>query len=252
MITTDGFRRVALVFSRQTPTVAFISDGTGQNIYRFDVSSPGGSWYLISDQYNRVHSDMRFLAIDASNQLCVASDGGVARLNSPTPETVSVHNLNWVSLVGDMSVSELHAVSYNANGNTLLVGTQDNSCGQLNSNGSWSGIGQGDGGQVAVWSTATESTSYYSAQIFLAPQRVDCPAGGGGCTTTAISADGANRCRPMSYWPIRVVFVLDCARDCCSRDTPRRMPPTPAESRSFPQARRTPLMEFCMSPRTRA
>ncbi len=199
------------MFSRQTPTWAFLSDGTGKSIFRFDVSRPGGPWTAVTSSFGpyQLHSDMRFMSMDASNQLVMAGDGGVMRLNSPTPETVAVDpliGLGWVSIVGDMSVSELHAVAYNAMSDTVLVGTQDNSCGQLNPDGSWTGIGIGDGGQVSVWSTATESISYYSSQIYLQPKRVDCsPAA---CTTTSISANnGVDVCRPMSYWPITVRSV---------------------------------------------
>ena len=111
------------------------------------------------------HADSREMAFDANGDLIEAGDGGVNRRTNPGNNTG-----DWFSINGDIQVTELHSVAYDANFDILIGGTQDTGAVEQTGPGSttWDSVRtffQADGGKVGVDdSTAGTSIRYFSNQ----------------------------------------------------------------------------------------
>jgi len=69
------------------------------------------------------HADSRSFAFDKEENLIQVNDGGIYKLFSPhllSPER------KWVSLNGDLRISEVISVAYDSRNNTIIAGLQDN------------------------------------------------------------------------------------------------------------------------------
>ncbi len=228
---------VGLAFSRMQPYVVYLNGGLGDTgIYRLNLTasiSPGNTWQNLvvagCTESSRPcpHTDYRAMAVDRMNRLLVASDGGIVRTSSTSPDAAVAPLAApdpWVSLVGDMDVLEAHAVSYNARNDALLVGLQDNANVELTLAGPGTHLGSGDGAQVAVWSSATQSIMYYSSQQLRGLTRIDCPGDQPAQTSmaslhtkqTTPSCPNYRRFRPSTAGPFSwisrsgVLDVTDC------------------------------------------
>lgn len=125
------------------------------------------------------HADSREMTFDANGDLIETDDGGVFKHTDPNGSTG-----NWVSLNGNMPVTEHHDSKYDSVSNILLTGNQDNGTTQQIALGSaiWETVQSGDGGDVAVaendpaggacTGTAPCSTRYVSFQNFAVPRRL--------------------------------------------------------------------------------
>ncbi len=126
-------------------------DGTGlvpsaqwQHLtHRNDIAEiPGGGTASTSAP----HADSRELVFDAAGDLIETDDGGIYRRTSPRDNTG-----DWISMCGDLQITELHNVAYDRVSKTVIGGAQDvgtpmQPAGDL----TWTDYTQGDGGDVAV------------------------------------------------------------------------------------------------------
>ena len=121
------------------------------NVVRGDASLPLGTQFTITHGAGggntSPHADSRAMAFDANGNLLQSDDGGIYRRTSPTLPTGT-----WVSVIGNLSVSETHDLALDRVANVILIGTQDNGMHQqaTPSNLTWNWINGGDGGDAAI------------------------------------------------------------------------------------------------------
>ncbi len=118
------------------------------------------------------HADSREMIFDAAENLIEVDDGGVYRRTSPTTNTG-----DWFSINGDIQVTEIHDVAYDAVSDVIISGNQDTGTTQQLSPSSlvWDSIHTADGGDVAVddLSLGGVSTRYSSFQFLSSFRRRD-------------------------------------------------------------------------------
>ncbi len=115
------------------------------------------------------HADSRSMAFDAAGNLIEGDDGGVYKRNTPRTTTGA-----WVSLVGDLRVSEYHSIAYDGIADRVIGGAQDTgTTQQQNATTTFISVHTGDGGDTAVddISSASLSSRYSSFQNFAAFRR---------------------------------------------------------------------------------
>src|SRR4051812_5055473 len=119
------------------------------------------------------HADTRYLGFDALGNLIEGCDGGIFRRSVPANATGS-----WTAMVGNLAITEAHAVAWDSISHTAIIGTQDNGVQQqLTPAGTitWEALPSGDGGDVAVDNTSlagsNEAIRYYSSQFLFGFQR---------------------------------------------------------------------------------
>src|SRR5262249_19240515 len=112
--------------------------------------------------------DSRAMVFDANGNILQANDGGIYRLVNPDNASTRI----WVSVIGNLRVTEFHAIAYDPVSNIVFGGTQDNGTAVQTAPGSqtWTWTVGGDGGDVAVDGdqVAHAGTSVrYTSAIFL-------------------------------------------------------------------------------------
>ncbi len=139
-------------------------------LFRGDGTAPGGNWTSLThsgtSNNSAPHADSRSLAMDAAGRLIEGDDGGVYARLQPASGAGS-----WISLNGDLQVTEQHNVAFDRVAGVALSGSQDN--GSMRQLGSalrdWVVISGGDGGDVAVdalqRAEAGAAISYTSSQF---------------------------------------------------------------------------------------
>ena len=149
------------------PNTIGANNFTGR-LFRVDASQPAGTQFAPITHVNTSsnsapHADSRDMAFDANGDLVETDDGGVYRRTTPLLNTG-----DWVSLNGDLEVTELHDVAWDSVSAIALGGAQDTGSPHQITSGSprWLEIRQGDGGDVAVDDTGTPGSSvrYMSSQ----------------------------------------------------------------------------------------
>jgi hypothetical protein len=115
----------AVAADPSNPNVVFISGDTltdcGASVFRYS----GTAWERVvcdGAQNTSPHSDSRDMAFDANRDLLETNDGGIFRLVSPN----NAGTRRWVSVNGDIRVTEFQSVAYDPLGRVALGGTQDN------------------------------------------------------------------------------------------------------------------------------
>lgn len=108
------------------------------------------------------HADSRGMTFDANGDLIEVDDGGVYRRAAPRTSTGA-----WLSLNGDLAVTEYHGISYDSLSDRVFGGTQD--VGTVRQNDTtrvFVSVSTGDGGDTAIDNTSstTTSTRYTSFQ----------------------------------------------------------------------------------------
>ncbi len=118
------------------------------------------------------HADSREMVFDAAGDLIEVDDGGIYRRTSPASNTG-----DWYSINGDIQVTEMHDVAYDAVSRIVISGNQDTGTTQQQSTGGlvWDSVSTADGGDVAVDDTSVAglSTRYSSYQNLAAFQRLE-------------------------------------------------------------------------------
>ena len=107
------------------------------------LGAPGGGTASNSSP----HADSREMVFDAAGSLIETDDGGIYRRTSAIDNTG-----DWFSLNGDLQVTEIHDHSYDALGDILISGNQDNGSTMQNIADQlpWFLWLSGDGGDTAV------------------------------------------------------------------------------------------------------
>jgi hypothetical protein len=97
------------------------------------------------------HADSRAMDFDTYGNLLQANDGGFYRLDHP-----NLPSRKWVSVNGDLRVTEIHSAAFDAITRTAFGGAQDTGSPMQNAPGSrtWTDFLQGDGGVVGIDETS--------------------------------------------------------------------------------------------------
>jgi hypothetical protein len=151
--------------------------GFTARLFRIDASLPSGSQATpLTHRYTRSgtapHADSRNMAFTSTGDIIEVDDGGVFRRTSPQTDSG-----DWFSLNGDIQITELHSVAWDANSHLIIGGAQDNGTPQQfeDEDRAWEEVGGGgDGGVVAVDDAGTPgySTRYSSSQYLGGFQRL--------------------------------------------------------------------------------
>ena len=154
------------------------------------------------------HADSREMAIDANGDLIETDDGGIYRRTSPQNNTG-----DWYSLNGNLQITEIHSVAYDALSDALISGNQDNGVSYQPTSGAsvWYILSGGDGGDVAVDNIAlaasNQSVRYSSSQYLGWFRRTVWDASGARISTSfpALTVVGGGAAlQPQFYTPIAV------------------------------------------------
>jgi von Willebrand factor type A domain len=149
------------------PNASGANDFSGR-LFRINASLAPGSQFAAITHVGTAgnsapHADSRDMDFDANGDMIEGDDGGVYKQSSPADATG-----NWTSLVGNLNVTEIHSIDWDANANIIISGAQDNGIPQQEfpGNSRWSSVSTGDGGDVSVddISSAITSVRYSSAQ----------------------------------------------------------------------------------------
>lgn len=137
-------------------------------LFRGDAAQPPASrWAALThsgtSNNSSPHADSRAMAFDAAGELIESDDGGVYKRISPRSTAGS-----WISLNGDLEVTEYHGIAYDGLADRVIGGAQDTGTTEQQQVGSrvFNSIHTGDGGDTAVddISSATVSSRYSSFQ----------------------------------------------------------------------------------------
>jgi hypothetical protein len=143
----------------QFPNSLGANNYTGR-LFRVDASKMAGSQFTHLTNSNAKgpvgggtanntapHADSRQMAFDADGNLLEVDDGGIFRRTAPTNNTG-----DWVSLNGNIQISEVHDAAYDHNSSIYFGGLQDNGAAAQIAAGNkvWSDVVQGDGGNVGI------------------------------------------------------------------------------------------------------
>lgn len=167
---TNGFGNwfLALAADPSDGDIAYVGGGGGGSEYRVDSSQPSGSQASRitnagTASGSRPHADVRDMRFDANGDLIEGNDGGVYKQTNPADATG-----DWFSLNGNLGITEIHNLAWDAVSHVATGGTQDNGTNIQNDYvlDRWLHIQGGDGGDVAIDDTgsATQSERYTSSQ----------------------------------------------------------------------------------------
>lgn len=142
-------------------------------LFRCDASLPAGSQCMPlthngTASNSSPHADSREMVFDAAGNILETDDGGIYKRLNPRSATG-----DWVSIIGDLAVSEQHDLSFDPLAGIVFVGTQDNDDPHQNKKNDkdWFVLLSGDGGDTAVDNQTMgpdASIRYDSAQSLLA------------------------------------------------------------------------------------
>jgi hypothetical protein len=147
-------------------------------LFRGDASqSPGFQWAPLTHSgtasNSSPHADSRDMQFDFQGNLLESDDGGIYRRTNPTNSSG-----DWVSINGNLRVTEQHDMAFDTTSNITLSGNQDNGTSRQDTfnSGSWSVISGGDGGDVVVdtlsLSGVSQSIRYVSFQNLQVLRRI--------------------------------------------------------------------------------
>ena len=137
--------------------VTAVADGVEQNQTWIPLELTGANG-------TRPHPDSRNMIFDAVGNLIEIDDGGIFKLL--TPGTAATRR--WVSLNGNLDITEARQVAYDSTTNTSIIGTQDNG-GQEQTVADpliWLDMTGGDGNYVAVDNSGANSIRYWMSNNF--------------------------------------------------------------------------------------
>ncbi|MBU6398951.1 MAG: LEPR-XLL domain-containing protein, partial [Verrucomicrobia bacterium] len=121
-------------------------------IFRGDSSAlPAAQWGQVVAAFahnTSPHADDRALTFDANGNLIDLDDGGIYRLNN----THTAATRTWVSLNGNLAITEFGAIAYDPLNGIITGGTQDNGALAQSATNSqtWNMVSMGDGNGQAV------------------------------------------------------------------------------------------------------
>lgn len=180
-------------------------------IFRADASLlPANPWTPLTHSgtasNSAPHADSREMVFDASGELIQTDDGGVYRHTDPRSNTG-----DWLSVNGNLQISEFHATEYDTNANIIFGGTQDNGSPYQSKklSGAWNLTQGGDGADVQVDTTSDpgNATRYGSSQFLGAFNRTFWDSDNnftGGIIIPLVPLDGADPVAAQFYTPIEL------------------------------------------------
>lgn len=107
------------------------------------------------------HPDSRVMVFDNNNNILQGDDGGIYRLLNPAS-----NNRQWVSMNGDLGVTEIYSVAYDNVNNQVVGGSQDTGVVAQTNGRTWTNLTGGDGNTVAVDNTTMPPTRYRMSNNF--------------------------------------------------------------------------------------
>jgi hypothetical protein len=150
------------------------------------------------------HVDHHAAAFDALGRFLDGNDGGIWRLDNPSPG-----GLQWTDLNGNLGTLQLTGIALHpTNPNIAYGGAQDNGTEEFNNNAVWGIVQGGDGGFVHVDPTIPTTvyhTFFYGGPGFL--ERSD----DGGATWTGMTS-GIDTNDPAHFYPPYVLDPLNPSR----------------------------------------
>lgn len=141
---TQGVTNFSIVADPGNPNIVYIggdqSNEQSPNLYK--GNSLTQIWSPLTAFGNtRPHPDSRAMVFLNDTTLLEADDGGLFQLTDPLDPV----NDAWISLNGDLAVTEVYSVAYDHVSNVIMAGTQDN--GSIEQVGDQDGVdNDGDGG----------------------------------------------------------------------------------------------------------
>lgn len=101
------------------------------------------------------------MAFDVAGSLLQTDDGGIYRRNSPTNAAGT-----WTSVIGNLSVMEVHSLDHDRVSDILVIGTQDNGTHMQPAPNDtiWRWINSGDGGDVGIEDSGANGLRFLSSQ----------------------------------------------------------------------------------------
>ncbi len=152
----QGTVNTALAADPVNPDIVYVSGDritsspfTG-NVQRGDASRPAGSQFSIihgsGGGNTSPHADSRAMMFDANNNLLQSDDGGIYRRATPGAAAT------WASVIGNLTLMEVHDLDHDRVANVIMIGTQDNGTHQQRAANDprWAHINGGDGGDASI------------------------------------------------------------------------------------------------------
>lgn len=134
--------------------------GFSGRLFRGDAGQPSGSQWVHLTHSSALgaagggtasssapHAGSREMVFDADGNLIEVDDGGIYRRSDPQTNVG-----DWVSLIGDLQITEPHHVAYDAVSDVVISGNQDTGTTQQPSTGAtiWETVSTATGGAVVV------------------------------------------------------------------------------------------------------
>jgi hypothetical protein len=185
----QGDSHFSMVVDPNDPTVLYIAGDVQRNFNQaggwvartfrgvFSQANPNQTaWTLIvsgdANALGAPHADSRSMVFDGNGNLLQANDGGIYRLLTP-----NAANRRWISISGNLRITEFHAIAFDPLNNVIIGGAQDNGTPQQDNGNlayndparfNWSDTLGGDGGipRVDTQTTPGQSVRFYSSQNF--------------------------------------------------------------------------------------
>ena len=155
----------------------------------------------ISGGANSPHADHHALAIDSTNHLLDAGDGGIWRLNTVSP-------VAWTDLNTNLQVTTFNSIALDpGNADRVYGGAQDNDVERFTDNLAWTDTQVGDGGFTAVDFNNT-NTVYYTTSSGNFPfiERSDNAGSSYSAKTTGINQKASGQLSDNSnFYPVLVM-----------------------------------------------
>ena len=166
------------------------------------IGAPGGGTASNSSP----HSDSRDMAFDAFGNLIECDDGGVYRRTLPQSNMG-----DWLSMNGDLQITEMNSIIYDPITQMITGGTQDNGVFQQTKPNSmiWSEILDGDGGKVTLDTLVNPGFSvlYISSQYLGNFMRITHNSSGNIINDQLVNLTNSNF-KPQFFTPIKANSVI--------------------------------------------
>ncbi len=203
---TQGWYNNFITVSPTNPNVVFAGGSSNYGRAGIIESRNGGSsWSIIKDGTNGVspHTDYHYGSFDSQGRLLVVNDGGIWRLDNPTPGSIA-----WTNLNGDLQITQFTGVAIDpTNRNIAYGGSQDNGTEKFNDALGWTQIRGGDGGYVRI--DPTSPNTVYHTYTGTSLERSD----NGGGTWVNVSSGIQGNGNFYSFYQVdqngRVLFGTD-------------------------------------------
>lgn len=159
------------------PNAIGANDYSGR-LFRGDTMLPPGSQWVHLTHSNSLgapgggtasssapHADSREMDMDAAGEIIEGDDGGIYRRINPQSNAG-----DWVSMIGDLQVTEFHDIAYDNVSNIVIGGAQDTGTPEQIVSGGlmWDSVSTADGGDVAIDEVSVPGMSLrYSSFQFL-------------------------------------------------------------------------------------